>query len=144
TAWANELTFEDQMGSEDVYYYAKKDFHRVVKNDDDLPVGDAQTISVENSITMVAGTSDTPRKPNGYGGSGGLALGGGGLGGGGMGLTKGTIELDAGESITLKVAQSSIEINMEGITIKAPMITIGQLGPTTDINILPETIQIGP
>jgi type VI secretion system secreted protein VgrG len=136
---ANELTFEDQMGSEDVYFYAQKDSHRVVKNDDDLQVGDAQTISVENSITMTAGTSDTTRQPNGYGG-GGMALGGGGLGGGGMGLTKGTIELNAGESITLKVAQSSITITQEGITMTAPMITIGQIGTTTDINIMADTI----
>jgi hypothetical protein len=99
-------------------------------------VGDAQTISVENSIKMVAGTSDTQRKPNGYGG-GGAGLG---SGGGGLGLTKGTIELDAGKSITLKVAQSSITINTEGITITAPMITIGSMGTTTDININGDTI----
>lgn len=77
---ANELTFEDQQGSEDVYFYGQKDFHRVVKNDDDLQVGAAQTISVENSIKMVAGTSNTTRKPNGYGDGGasaGDSLGGG-------------------------------------------------------------------
>jgi type VI secretion system secreted protein VgrG len=139
---ANELTFEDEKGSEDVYFYAQKDFHRVVQNDDDLQVGDAQTISVENSIKVVAGTSDTARQPNGYGGGGGMALGGGALGGGAMGLTKGTIELDAGESITLKVAQSSITINTEGITITAPMITIGGMGTTTDIDITADMINM--
>ena len=138
---ANELTFEDQKGSEDVYFYAQKDSHRVVKNADDLQVGNAQTISVENSIKMVAGTSDTTRKPNGYGGAG-LASGGGAPGGGGAGLTKGTIELDAGESITLKVAQSSITLNKEGITITAPMITIGSMGTTTDVNINGDTINM--
>jgi type VI secretion system secreted protein VgrG len=135
---ANELTFEDQKGSEDVYFYAQKDFHRVVKNDDDLQVGDAQTISVENSIKMVAGTSDTTRRPNGYGGGAGLgaAGGGGGLGG----LTKGTIELDAGESITLKVGNSSITITQESISIISTSITIGRIGTTTDILINGDTI----
>jgi type VI secretion system secreted protein VgrG len=136
---ANELTFEDQKGSEDVYFYAQKDFHRVVKNDDDLQVGDAQTISVENSIKMVAGTSNTQRAPNGYGGGGlGAAGGGAGLGG----LTKGTIELDAGESITLKVGNSSITITPESISITATSITIGTMGTTTDVAISADTINM--
>jgi type VI secretion system secreted protein VgrG len=138
---ANELTFEDQRGSEDVYFYAQKDFHRVVKNDDDLQVGDAQTISVENSIKMVAGTSDTTRRPNGYGGGAGLgaAGGGGGLGG----LTKGTIELEAGESITLKVGTSSITITQESISITATSIKIGTLLKTTNVTIEADMINIG-
>ena len=119
---ANELTFEDKKGSEGVYFYAQKDFHRVVKNDDDLQVGHAQTISVENSIKMVAGTSNTQRAPNGYGGNAGLgaAGGGGGLGG----LTKGTIEIDAGESITLKVGKTTLTLGPDGLKIEAPAVTI--------------------
>ena len=139
---ANELTFEDQKGSEDVYFYAQKDFHRVVKNDDDLQVGDAQTVSVENSIKMVAGTSDTTRQPNGYGGDaalGAVAIGGGG---GPGGLTKGTIELDAGESITLKVGNSSITITQESISITSTSITIGTPLTTTDIMINGDTINM--
>jgi hypothetical protein len=58
-----------------------------------------------------------------------------------MGLTKGTIELDAGESITLKVAQSSITINTEGITITAPMITIGGM-TTEEMNITADMINM--
>jgi type VI secretion system secreted protein VgrG len=138
---ANELTFEDQKGSEDIYFYAQKDSHRVVKNDDDLQVGGKQTINVENSITMVAGTSDTTRKPNGYGGGAGMAIGGGGMGGA-MGLTTGTIELDAGESITLKVGESSITINEQGISITGPLIAIGT-PLTTNVKIFCETITMG-
>jgi type VI secretion system secreted protein VgrG len=103
---ANELTFEDRKGSEDIYFYAQKDSHRVVKNDDDLQVGNAQTISVEKSIKMVAGTSDTTRQPNGYGGGAALAPAGdqtGGIGGG----SKGTIDIEAGDKITLKAGDSS-------------------------------------
>jgi type VI secretion system secreted protein VgrG len=135
---ANELTFEDQRGSEDVYFYAQKDFHRVVKNADDLQVGDAQTVSVENSIRMVAGTSNTTRTPNGYGGDAGLGAAGGGSGLGG--LTKGTIEIDAGESITLKVGNSSITITPESISINAMSITIGSMGTTTNIMINGDSI----
>jgi type VI secretion system secreted protein VgrG len=138
---ANELTFEDQKGSEDIYFYAQKDSHRVVKNADDLQVGGKQTINVKDSIKMVAGTSDITRKPNGYGGGAGMAMGGGGMGGA-MELTTGTIELDAGESITLKVGESSITINEQGISITGPLIAIGS-PLTTNVKIFCETITMG-
>lgn len=57
-------------------------------------------------------------------------------------MTKGTIEIDAGESIVLKVGESSITIRTTGITINAPMITIGSVGTTTDINIMGDTINM--
>jgi type VI secretion system secreted protein VgrG len=51
TADFNELRFEDKKGSEDIYFHAQKDFHRVVENDDDLKVGHDQTIEVTNNRT---------------------------------------------------------------------------------------------
>ena len=47
----NELRFEDKQGSEDIYFHAQKDFHRVVENDDDLKVGHDQTIEIKNNRT---------------------------------------------------------------------------------------------
>ena len=47
----NELRFEDKKDSEDIYFHAQKDFHRVVENDDDLKVGHDQTITVKNDRT---------------------------------------------------------------------------------------------
>jgi type VI secretion system secreted protein VgrG len=47
----NELRFEDKKGSEDIYFHAQKDFHRVVENDDDLKVGHDQTIEIKNHRT---------------------------------------------------------------------------------------------
>lgn len=47
----NELRFEDKKGSEDIYFQAEKDFHRMVKNDDDLKVGHDQTIEIKNNRT---------------------------------------------------------------------------------------------
>ena len=49
----NELRFEDKQGSEDIYFHAQKDFHRVVENDDDLKVGHDQTIEIKNNRTEV-------------------------------------------------------------------------------------------
>ncbi|HEX5127438.1 MAG TPA: type VI secretion system tip protein TssI/VgrG [Rhodocyclaceae bacterium] len=47
----NELRFEDKKDNEDVYFQAEKDFHRVVKNDDDLKIGHDQTEEVKNNRT---------------------------------------------------------------------------------------------
>src|SRR5207244_1037045 len=47
----NELRFEDKKDSEDIYFHAQKDFHRVVENDDDLKVGHDQTIEIKNDRT---------------------------------------------------------------------------------------------
>ena len=48
---SNELRFEDKKGSEDIYFHAQKDFHRVVENNDDLKVHNDQTITIDNSRT---------------------------------------------------------------------------------------------
>jgi type VI secretion system secreted protein VgrG len=47
----NELRFEDKKGSEDVVFQAEKDFHRIVKNDDDLQVTHDRTITVKNNLS---------------------------------------------------------------------------------------------
>ena len=44
----NELRFEDKKGSEDIYFHAEKNFHRMVENDDDTQVGHDQTIAVHH------------------------------------------------------------------------------------------------
>ncbi|MBJ7264506.1 MAG: type VI secretion system tip protein VgrG, partial [Burkholderiaceae bacterium] len=47
----NELRFEDKKDAEDIYFQAEKDFHRLVKNDDDLKVGHDQTVEIKNDHT---------------------------------------------------------------------------------------------
>jgi hypothetical protein len=54
---SNELYFEDQAGSEDIYFHAQKDFHRVVENHDDLQVHNDQTINIATNTTTTAGES---------------------------------------------------------------------------------------
>ena len=57
TTDSNELRFEDKKGSEDVFFHAQKDFHRVVENDDQLQVKHDQKIEVKNdrSETVLEG-----------------------------------------------------------------------------------------
>lgn len=54
----NELRSEDKKGSEDIYFHAQKDFHRVVENDDDLKVGHDQTIEVKKHRTETVKEGD--------------------------------------------------------------------------------------
>jgi type VI secretion system secreted protein VgrG len=54
----NELRFEDKKDSEDIYFHAQKDFHRVVENDDDLKVLHDQTITVTNARTLTVKEAD--------------------------------------------------------------------------------------
>jgi type VI secretion system secreted protein VgrG len=54
----NELRFEDKKDSEDIYFHAQKDFHRVVENDDDLKVGRHQTREIKNNRTSVIKEGD--------------------------------------------------------------------------------------
>ncbi len=58
TADFNELRFEDKKDSEDIYFHAQKDAHRVVENDDDLKVLHDQTITVTNARTLVVKDAD--------------------------------------------------------------------------------------
>jgi type VI secretion system secreted protein VgrG len=91
---SNELRFEDDAGSEEIYFHAQKDFRRVVQHDDTLTVqtgNRAIDIQVGNHTLKV----DT-----------------------------GAASTTAAQSITLTVGGSSITLNQMGITIKAPMVTI--------------------
>jgi len=48
---SNELRFEDQSGSEEVYIHAQKDMNTVVGNDQTLSVGHDRSISIGNNLT---------------------------------------------------------------------------------------------
>jgi type VI secretion system secreted protein VgrG len=140
----NELRFEDKKGSEDIYFHAEKDFHRVVENDDDLNVGHDQTIEVKNNRTETVkegNESVTIKKGNrdvqiGMGNDS-LAIK---MGNQATKLDMGASQTEAMQSITLKVGQSSITIDQTGVTIKGMMISVeGQIqtqvkGMMTQIN----------
>jgi type VI secretion system secreted protein VgrG len=142
----NEIRFEDKKGSEDVYFHAEKDFHRVVKNDDDLKVGHDQTIEVKNSRTETVKEGDETvtiekgkRTVKVAQGDDKLTVAQGNrtveitMGNHtlqvkqGNQVTKvdlGKSEMEAMQSIEFKVGGNSIKIDQTGVTIKGTMVKI--------------------
>jgi type VI secretion system secreted protein VgrG len=149
----NELRFEDKKGSEDVYFHAEKNFHRVVEHDDDLKVGNNQSIEVQENRTktVVKGNETVTIKQGNRQvelgmGSDALIIKMGNLsttlkmGNQSTKLDLGGSTTEAMQSIELKVGQSSVKIDQMGVTIKGMMINIeGQIstqlkGMMTTIN----------
>jgi type VI secretion system secreted protein VgrG len=131
----NELRFEDKKGEEDIYFHAEKDFHRVVENDDDLKVGNNQTIEIKKdrtetvkegneSVTIKQGNRDVVLEM----GNDSLTLK---MGNETTKLDLGKSETEAMQSIELKVGQSSVKLDQTGVTIKGMTITVeGQMMTT--------------
>jgi type VI secretion system secreted protein VgrG len=124
----SELRFEDKKGSEDIYFHAEKDFHRVVENDDDLKVGNNQTIEIKKDrtenvkegnekVTVEKGNRDVKISM----GNEALLIS---MGDQSTKLDLGKSETEAMQSIELKVGQSSIKIDQMGVTIKGMMIKV--------------------
>jgi type VI secretion system secreted protein VgrG len=146
----NELRFEDKKGHEDVYFHAEKDFHRVVENDDDLKVGNDQTITVHNNRTekvekgdekvtvakghrtiLVETGNDLHQIKKGNRevqidmGNDTLTIK---MGNQTTKLDLGKSETEAMQSIELKVGQSSVKLDQTGVTIKGMVIKVeGQI-----------------
>ncbi len=140
----NELRFEDKKGSEDIYFHAEKDFHRVVEHDDDLKVGNDQTIEIKNNRTETVKEGNekvTIEKGNR---TVQISMGNETLlikqGNQTTKLDLGKSETEAMQSIELKVGQSSVKLDQTGVTIKGMLIQIeGQIqtqlkGTMTQIN----------
>ncbi|HUS04977.1 MAG TPA: type VI secretion system tip protein VgrG [Bryobacteraceae bacterium] len=142
----NELRYEDKKGSEDIYFHAEKDFHRVVENDDDLKVGHDQTIEIQNhrtevvkkgeeKVTIELGNrlisvdtgNDTKNVKKGNReavidmGNDSLTIK---MGNQTTKINLGKSETEAMQSIELKVGQSSVKLDQMGVTIKGMMIKI--------------------
>jgi type VI secretion system secreted protein VgrG len=128
----NELRLEDKKGSEDIYFHAQKDFHRMVENDDDLKVGHDQTIEIKNDrtetvkegnekVTVEKGNRDVKISM----GNDTLKIS---MGNQQTNIDLGKSETEAMQSIELIVGQSSVKLDQTGVTIKGMMITIeGQI-----------------
>jgi type VI secretion system secreted protein VgrG len=125
TSTFNELRFEDKKDSEEIYFHAEKDFHRVVENSDTLDVGlekkdpGDQTITIHNNRTVTINEGDDLLNVN--------------KGGRTVTVSKGdhTTKVDAGKvlikaatEITLQVGSSKITVKPDSITISAPTVTI--------------------
>jgi type VI secretion system secreted protein VgrG len=124
----NELRFEDKKGSEDIYFHAERTFHRVVETDDDLKVGNDQTITIHNNRTEKVEEGDESIEIDK--GDRSLLLNMGSdsillkMGDQSTKLELGKQATEAMQSIEFVVGQSSIKIDQMGITIKGLMINV--------------------
>jgi len=110
----NELRFEDKKGEEDIVFHAEKDYHRSVEHDDDLQVGNNQTIKIHQDRTETVEQGDDTITIQ--------------RGDRSIEVSLGSSTLEAMQSITLKVGMSSIVIDQASITLSAMNINIqGQL-----------------
>jgi type VI secretion system secreted protein VgrG len=117
----NELQFEDKSGSEFINFFAKKDFKRVVVNDDSLEVrqGKRDVVIKQGNLTTTLEQGNETRELK----QGNLSLK--------LDMGNQTTKLDLGsasteamQSIELKVGQNSITIDQTGVTIKGMMVTV--------------------
>lgn len=105
----HELSFDDTLGKELIYFHSEFDFQRVVENNDSLKVGfdkkspGNRTVEIYNNESVKVG-----------------------LGSGG-----GTYSLEAASGITLKCGDSQIQITPQGVVISAPAITLKATGDLT-------------
>jgi len=121
----NELRFEDKKGEEDIVFHAEKDYHRSVEHDDDLQVGNNQTIKIkqDRTETIERGNDSVTIQ----------------TGDRSIEVSLGSSSLEAMQQITLKVGMSSITIDQTSITLSAMNINIqGQM--TVNINGVMTTV----
>ncbi len=107
----NEFTFDDKKGSEMLFLHAQKDMKTEVENDQTLTVENDRTVTINKgneSVTLKQGNQTTELK----------------LGDVSVKCDVGSITMEAMQTITLKVGQSSIKIDQTGITMNGLMISI--------------------
>ncbi|MBS0522963.1 MAG: type VI secretion system tip protein VgrG [Proteobacteria bacterium] len=107
----NELTFDDKKGNELVFLHAQKDMKTEVENDQTLTVENDRTVTINKgneTVTLEQGNQTTELK----------------LGNISVKCDLGSITMEAMQSITLKVGQSSVTIDQMGVTVSGMMIKI--------------------
>jgi type VI secretion system secreted protein VgrG len=142
----NEFTFEDKKGSEEILLHAQKDWNSVVENDQTLKVDHDRTVTVKNNETVTIKEGDQTNTVEKGNQSNTVKMGdqtvdikmGNQTNTVGMGNQTnevkmgnisekaglGSITLEAMQSITLKVGQSSVTIDQTGVTVKGMMISV--------------------
>ncbi|MBL6613113.1 MAG: type VI secretion system tip protein VgrG [Reyranella sp.] len=120
TSHFNELTFDDKKGSELLFMHAEKDMKTEVENDQTLTVENDRTVTINKGnekVTLKQGNQSTELQM----GSQSTVVK---MGNVSVKCDLGSITMEAMQSITLKVGQSSITIDQMGITMSGLMITI--------------------
>jgi type VI secretion system secreted protein VgrG len=115
----NEFTFDDKKGSELILMHAQKDLNTVVENDQTLKVDHDRTVTVKNKETVTIKEGDQTNTVEMGNQSNTVKMGN---------IDEkanlGSITMEAMQSITLKVGQSSVTIDQTGVTVKGMMISV--------------------
>ena len=107
----NEISLDDKKGSEQLFLHAQKDMKTEVENDQTLTVDNNRTVTINKGnekVTLKQGDQTTELK----------------LGNISVKCDLGAISMEAMQSITLKVGQSSVKIDQTGVTISGMMIKV--------------------
>jgi type VI secretion system secreted protein VgrG len=140
----NEFTFDDKKGQEMLFLHAQKDMKTEVENDQTLQVDHDRTVTVKNdeTVTIKEGNQTNTVKMGNQ--SNTVEMGNQSnrvkMGNVDVKVDLGSITVEAMQSITLKVGQSSVTIDQTGVTIKGMMISVeGQVqtqikGVMTQVN----------
>ena len=107
----NEISLDDKKGSEELFLHAQKDMKTEVENDQTLTVGNDRTVTIQKGnekVTLEMGDQSTQLK----------------LGNISVKCDLGSITMEALQTITLKVGQSSVKLDQTGVTITGMMVKI--------------------
>jgi len=111
----NELRFDDNPGSEEVYFQAGKDHNFLVNNDEKGEVGNDEALKVANNQDVDVGRDQRVEVGSNVEYKAGQKIH----------IDAGTeILLEAGMSITLKVGGSTLKVDNTGVTIEGTMIKV--------------------
>ncbi|MBI2737817.1 MAG: type VI secretion system tip protein VgrG [Rhodospirillales bacterium] len=127
TADFNEISLDDKKGSEQLFLHAQKDMKTEVENDQTLTVENDRTVTINKgneTVTLKQGDQTTELK----------------LGNISVKCDLGSITMEAMQSITLKVGQSSVKIDQMGVTVSGMMIKVDGT-VMTDIKGLMTTVK---
>lgn len=113
----NEISLDDNKGKEMVFLHAQKDMTTEVENDQKLDVDNDRTVTIKNNekVTIEQGDQTTEVK----------------LGNISVKASLGSITIEAMQTITLKVGQSSVTLSQAGVEVKGLTVTLnGQVATT--------------
>ena len=108
----NELVFEDKAGQEKVYVFAGRDSERIVEHDEHIEVRNDRKVEIKHDEDYAVGRNESVK-----------------IGGRLTVDVKETVDITAGQRITLRVGKSSISIDHSGVRIDGPRIDYLATGP---------------
>lgn len=111
----NELRFDDNPGSEEVYFQAGRDHNFLVNNDEKGEIGNDQALNIINNQAVEVGRDQSVDVGSNVQYKAGQKIH----------IDAGTeIVMEAGMSITLKVGGSTVKVDNMGVTIEGTMINV--------------------